>query len=126
MGWEIEPRGLEELLIQVSQRAGLPLMVTENGAAFDDAARRPDGGVDDPDRVDYIRTHIDAVERARSAGADVRVYIAWTLLDNFEWAEGYRKKFGLVEIQRNPIRRLPKTSYHWYASVVKERGSADD
>jgi beta-glucosidase len=120
MGWEIEPRGLEDLLVQTAGRApGIPLMVTENGAAFDDGKRDGDGAVDDPDRIDYLDTHIAAVERARQAGADVRAYIAWTLLDNFEWAEGYTKKFGLVEIEPDTLRRVPKASYRWYADHIR-------
>jgi beta-glucosidase len=126
MGWEIEPSGLEELLVDVSRRAaGIPLMVTENGAAFDDDKRNADDAVDDQDRLDYIRDHVDAVRRARDKGADVRVYIAWTLLDNFEWAEGYRKKFGIVEVESGSLRRVPKASYHWYASVAGNREVAD-
>jgi len=128
MGWEIEPRGLEELLVGLSHRApGLPLMVTENGAAFDDDdddddSRREDGSVDDQDRVDYLREHIAAVQRARAAGADVQAYLAWTLLDNFEWAEGYRKKFGLVEVEPETLRRVPKASYDWFAKTVHAGG----
>ena len=118
MGWEIEPRGLEELLLEVHRRTGLPLAVTENGAAFDDTVRRPDGSVDDPTRIAYLREHITAVERARAAGADVRIYVAWTLLDNFEWAHGYTKTFGLVSVDRSDGRRTPKASYHWLASVA--------
>src|SRR5215210_67283 len=98
MGWEVDASGLEELLVGVSRQfAGIPLLVTENGMALDDLDRRIDGSVDDPDRIAYLRDHIAAVQRARAAGADVQTYIAWTLMDNFEWAEGYRKKFGLVE-----------------------------
>jgi beta-glucosidase len=118
MGWEIEPRGLEELLVDVSQRTGLPLAVTENGAAFDDRERAGDGSVDDQERVAYLREHIAATERARAAGADVRVYVAWTLLDNFEWAEGYTKKFGLVEIDPDDQTRTPKASYRWFAQLA--------
>jgi beta-glucosidase len=118
MGWEVEPRGLEELLVDVSTRTGLPLMVTENGAAYDDEQRAADGSVADDDRISYIREHIAAVERARDAGADVRAYIAWTLLDNFEWAEGYTKKFGLVEIDRGDQTRTPKASYRWLAELA--------
>lgn len=123
MGWEIEPGGLEELLVSVSKRAPqLPLMVTENGAALDDAARRSDGSIDDPDRVAYLRDHIAAVQRARATGADVQGYVAWTLLDNFEWAEGYRKRFGLVEVEPETLRRLPKASYDWYAQHIHAGG----
>ena len=118
MGWEIEPRGLEELLVGVHERTGLPLVVTENGAAFGDDERRADGSVDDPARIAYLREHIAAVERARAAGADVRAYVAWTLLDNFEWAEGYTKTFGLVEVDRSDGRRTPKASFDWLAHVT--------
>ena len=118
MGWEVEPRGLEELLVDVHRRTGLPLVVTENGAAYDDTARAADGSVDDQDRIAYLREHIAAVERARAAGADVRAYVAWTLLDNFEWAEGYTKKFGLVEVDRADQHRTPKASYRWFSDLV--------
>ena len=118
MGWEIEPRGLEELLLDVHARTGLPLVVTENGAAFDDDERDASGAVSDPARVAYLREHIHAVERARAAGADVRAYIAWTLMDNFEWAEGYTKTFGLVSVDRSDGTRTPKASYRWLSSVA--------
>ncbi|MEO7980455.1 MAG: GH1 family beta-glucosidase [Sporichthyaceae bacterium] len=118
MGWEVEPRGLEELLVSTHRRTGLPLVVAENGAAYDDEVRAPDGSVDDQDRIAYLRDHVAAVERAREAGADVRAYIAWTLLDNFEWAEGYTKKFGLVEVSPDDQTRTPKASYRWYANLA--------
>jgi beta-glucosidase len=124
MGWEVEPRGLEELLLATHRRTGLPLVVTENGAAYDDERRAADGSVDDPDRIAYLRDHIAAVERARTDGADVRAYVAWTLLDNFEWAEGYTKTFGLVEVDRTDQTRTPKTSYRWYADVIHAGASA--
>jgi beta-glucosidase len=124
MGWEVEPRGLEELLVDVHRRTDLPLVVTENGAAYDDSARTEDGSVDDPDRIAYLRDHLAAVERARSAGADVRAYVAWTLLDNFEWAEGYTKKFGLVEIDPDDQHRTPKSSYRWYAERLHDDATA--
>jgi beta-glucosidase len=124
MGWEVEPRGLEELLVQVHQRTALPLVVTENGAAYDDSTRAEDGSVDDPDRIAYLRDHLAAVERARSAGADVRAYVAWTLLDNFEWAEGYTKKFGLVEVDPVDQHRTPKSSYRWYAERLHDAAAS--
>ncbi len=122
MGWEVDARGLEELLVEVHGRTGLPLVVTENGAAYDDATRAADGSVDDQDRIAYLRDHIGAVGRARDAGADVRTYVAWTLLDNFEWAEGYTKKFGLVEVEPGTLRRVPKASYDWYAQLIHAGG----
>ena len=120
MGWEVDATGLEEVLLDAARRApGLPLRVTENGAAFDDEARGEDGSVDDPDRISYFREHLAAVDRARDAGAPVVDYVAWTLLDNFEWAEGYRKKFGLVEVEPGTLDRRPKASYRWFAEHVR-------
>jgi beta-glucosidase len=124
MGWEVEPRGLEELLVATHERTHLPLVVAENGAAYADEVRAPDGSVDDQDRIAYLRDHIAAVERARTAGADVRAYVAWTLLDNFEWAEGYTKKFGLVEVSPADPTRSPKASYRWYSDLVHAGRSA--
>ncbi len=118
IGWEVDAGGLEELLVETHRRTGLPLMVTENGAAYDDSARTGDGAVDDQDRIDYLRAHVDAVHRARAHGADVRAYVLWTLLDNFEWAEGYTKSFGLVEVDRGDLTRTPKRSYRWYSDLV--------
>ena len=119
MDWEVEPRGLEELLVDTHARTGLPLVVTENGAAFPDRDRTPDGVVDDLDRIGYLRDHIAAVHKARDRGADVRGYVLWTLLDNFEWAEGYTKHFGVVHVDRDTLVRTPKASYHWYAEMVR-------
>ena len=125
MGWEVRPESLEELLVGLSRRApDLPLRVTENGAAYDDERRAPDGSVDDPDRIAYYPPHLAALDRARAAGADVRTYVAWTLLDNFEWAEGYTKKFGLVEVEAGTMRRIPKASYRWFDEHVRRAGVA--
>ncbi|MCU1589327.1 MAG: broad-specificity cellobiase [Frankiales bacterium] len=119
MGWEVDASGLEEVLLTTSRRApGLPLMVTENGSAYADATRSADGSAEDDDRIAYLRDHLAATRRARDAGADVRAYIAWTLLDNFEWAEGYTKKFGLVEVEAGTLRRIPKASYRYYAGLA--------
>jgi beta-glucosidase len=94
-------------------------MVTENGSAYADLVRGSDGSVQDDDRIAYLRDHLAATERARAAGADVRAYIAWTLLDNFEWAEGYTKKFGLIEVEDGTLRRIPKASYRYYAEAIR-------
>jgi beta-glucosidase len=119
MGWEINPGELRELLGAVSRRLpGLPLKVTENGAAFPDATHTADGAVDDGDRISYLRDHITAVEQARADGAQVDDYFAWSLLDNFEWAEGYRKTFGLVTVEAGTLRRVPKRSFHWYGERI--------
>jgi beta-glucosidase len=120
--WEISPDGLEELLVETYRRTNLPLVVTENGAAFDDLNLLPDGTVDDADRIDYLRTHLAAIDAARDAGADVRTYVLWTLMDNFEWSHGYTKHFGLVSVDRADLSRRPKRSYHWVSKLVEDRG----
>jgi beta-glucosidase len=120
IGWEVDASGLEELLVETHRRTGLPLLVTENGAAYPDD-RRVAGDervVDDQDRIAYLRDHLAATERARAAGADVRAYILWTLLDNFEWAEGYTKTFGVVHVDPDDQTRTPKASYHWLAEHI--------
>jgi beta-glucosidase len=120
MGWEVDATGLHEVLVETAKRApDMPLRVAENGAAFDDQVRGADGRVRDHDRVDYLRTHIAAVEQARADGVPVLDYVAWTLLDNFEWAEGYTKTFGLVEVEQGTLRRVPKASFDWYAERIR-------
>ncbi|MBK5307573.1 MAG: beta-glucosidase [Frankiaceae bacterium] len=119
MGWEVVPAGLEDVLVTTARRApGLPLLVTENGSAYADGTRAPDGSVQDDDRIAYLQGHLAATRRMRDAGVDVRAYIAWTLLDNFEWSYGYTKKFGLVEVEPGTLRRIPKASYRYYAQLA--------
>jgi beta-glucosidase len=120
IGWEVDAAGLEEVLVDVHRRTGLPVLVAENGAAYPDDVFVPDsaGTVDDQDRIAYLRDHIAATLRAREAGADVRAYIVWTLLDNFEWAEGYTKTFGVVHVDPRDQTRTPKASLHWLAEHI--------
>ncbi|MFI8435826.1 GH1 family beta-glucosidase [Streptomyces sp. NPDC079020] len=119
MNWSVDPEGLYDLLLDVTRdHPGLPLMVTENGAAFDDYMS-PEGRVEDPERIAYLRGHLDAVQRAVAAGADVRGYFLWSLMDNFEWAYGYSKRFGAVYVDYATQRRTPKASAHWYADVIR-------
>jgi beta-glucosidase len=120
IGWEVDETGLEQVLLDTHRRTGLPILVTENGAAYADD-RLVDGPghvVDDQDRIDYLREHLAAVERARAGGADVRAYIVWTLLDNFEWAQGYTKTFGIVHVDPADQTRTPKASYEWLARHI--------
>ncbi len=98
-------------------------MVTENGAAYADTTVLPDDSVDDADRIDYLESHLAAIDAARDAGADVRGWLVWTLMDNFEWSHGYTKTFGLVSVDRGTLRRTPKRSYHWFADLVRRRGT---
>ena len=126
MGWEVYPDGLGELLLRVHGDYGpLPLYVTENGAAFDDAANDSDF-VDDADRIGFLRDHLQVLQEARSSGADVRGYFAWSLLDNFEWAYGYAKRFGLVRVDFGSLQRTPKASYRWYQRCIASDGAELD
>jgi len=119
MGWSIDPRGMYELLMRLSRDyPELDLYVTENGAAFPDTVS-DDGAVHDPDRIAYLRQHLDAVRRAIADGAGVRGYYVWSLLDNFEWAYGYSKRFGIVHVDYATQQRTVKDSGHWYAEVVR-------
>ncbi|MFD4661419.1 GH1 family beta-glucosidase [Kitasatospora sp. NPDC058444] len=119
MGWAVDPSGLHQLLTDLARRRpDLPLMVTENGAAYVDEPDA-DGAFDDPERAAYLHAHLAAVHRALADGADVRGYFAWSLLDNFEWAYGYAKRFGLVHVDLPTQARTPKTSAGWYARVAR-------
>ncbi|KAF4409860.1 MULTISPECIES: GH1 family beta-glucosidase [Streptomyces] len=119
MGWAVDPSGLYDLLLRVkADFPGLPLMITENGAAFDDYAN-PEGEVHDPDRIAYLHGHLTAVHRAIEAGVDVRGYFLWSLMDNFEWGYGYSKRFGAVYVDYPTHRRIPKSSAGWYAKVAR-------
>ena len=118
LGWEIFPNGLRDLLVNVGRNYPVgKLYVTENGAAFPDVW---DGGdtVSDPRRVDYLRAHITACAQAIEQGAPLYGYFVWSLMDNFEWGEGYSKRFGMVYIDYPTQRRTIKESGHWYAALL--------
>jgi beta-glucosidase len=104
--WPVVPAGLTELLNRLHTDYALPMYVTESGCAY---ATSPD----DQERIAYLAGHIGAVEDARAAGADVRGYFVWSIMDNFEWAEGTSKRFGLVHVDFDTQVRTPKASYHW-------------
>ncbi|QNE78937.1 beta-glucosidase [Streptomyces finlayi] len=119
MGWAVDPSGLYDLLRDLKREfPALPLIITENGAAFDDYVD-PAGTVHDPDRIAYLRSHLSAVHRAIADGVDVRGYFLWSLLDNFEWGYGYSKRFGAVYVDYPTGRRTPKSSARWYAEVAR-------
>jgi beta-glucosidase len=118
-GWAIQPEGLKELLIWLKDQYGdLPLYVTENGAAFADYVD-PEGRVHDPERIDYLSSHFKAAEEAIGAGVDLRGYFVWSFLDNFEWADGYSQRFGLVYVDYKSQERIPKSSARFVADVAK-------
>ncbi|MDR1214610.1 MAG: beta-glucosidase [Propionibacteriaceae bacterium] len=119
MGWNQDPSGLTELLLSVHRRwPELELMVTENGSAFDDQVA-DDGSIHDRERVAYLAAHIEALGQAMAAGAPVRGYFAWSLIDNFEWACGYTKRFGLFGVDFQTQARIWKDSARWYQALVR-------
>jgi beta-glucosidase len=120
MGWTIEPAGLTDLLVRLATDYPCPMWITENGAAFDD--REHNDRVADPDRVRYLDGHLRAVHEAISRGVDVRGYLLWSLLDNFEWAEGYRKRFGIIYVDYPTQTRVLKDSARWYRGVIARNG----
>jgi beta-glucosidase len=122
MGWPVEPAGLTRLLewLRDTYPKLPPIYITENGRACDDVLT-PEGQVDDPDRVRYLERHLRAVTDAIDAGVDVRGYYCWSLMDNFEWAEGYAKRFGLVYVDYATQQRTPKASFSWFRSLIADQ-----
>ncbi|MER7492301.1 GH1 family beta-glucosidase [Streptomyces pharetrae] len=113
-GWPVVPEGLTELLTGFRDRYGdrlPPVIITENGCSYD--------GLDDQDRITYLDGHVRALHDAMTAGVDVRGYFVWSLLDNFEWAEGYARRFGLVHVDHATLARTPKASYRWFREVLR-------
>ncbi len=117
MGWEISPESHRLILERSARESRLPIYITENGSAWDDVVDA-DGAVHDPERVAYLHGHLAAVADAVDAGLDVRGYFAWSLLDNFEWAHGYAKRFGLVHVDYETQRRTVKDSGREYARII--------
>jgi beta-glucosidase len=120
MGWNIAPDGLEELLVSLSEQfPSTPLVITENGAAFDDSVE--DGRVRDVERIDYLRRHFVAAHRAIARGADLRGYLVWSLMDNFEWSFGFTKRFGIIHVDYDSLQRTVKDSGLWLSKLVREK-----
>lgn len=125
MGWEVYPKGLTELLCRMHADYTLPqVMITENGAAFTDEL--VDGKVDDIDRLNYVRDHIAATHDAIALGVPVCGYFAWSLMDNFEWASGYAKRFGLIHVNFETQERTFKQSALWYQQFLSETHSGSN
>ena len=124
LDWEVYAPGLTDILLWVKERYGnLPLYVTENGASFYDPPEAMDGTVEDPLRVHYLRAHIAAVGEAIRRGADVRGYFVWSLLDNYEWSQGYSKRFGIVHVNYANQKRTIKRSGRFYSDVIRTNGA---
>lgn len=122
MDWEVEASGIERLLHRLTDDYGArKLYVTENGSAYPDVVR-PDGTVHDPERTDYLERHLAACASAARKGVPLAGYFAWSLLDNFEWAYGYDKRFGLVHVDYKTQKRTVKGSGHRYADIIRQYG----
>ncbi|MFH9008973.1 GH1 family beta-glucosidase [Streptomyces afghaniensis] len=119
MGWPVEPVALTRLLRRLDEDYDLPpVYITENGAAYRDVVDAT-GAVPDPERIEFVDAHLGALQAAMVQGVDVRGYFCWSLLDNFEWAYGYAKRFGLVYVDYADLRRIPKASYFWYRDLMR-------
>ena len=121
MGWEASPKAHYDILLRSAKDGGLPIYITENGSAWPDSVSE-DGRVHDPQRIEYLHGHLGAVADAIEDGADIRGYFAWSLLDNFEWAYGYEKRFGLVYVDYETQQRIVKDSGHEYARIISASG----
>lgn len=120
--WPVVPDGLRELLATLRERYGdrlPPLYITENGCSYGDGPDPGTGRIEDARRIAYHEGHVRALHEAMAEGADVRGYFIWSILDNFEWAEGYRQRFGLVHVDYETLARTPKESYAWYRDLIK-------
>jgi beta-glucosidase len=121
-GWGVTPAGLTKVLLDVKERCGdLKVYVAENGCAFPDTPDE-DGTVADWGRVDYLRAHLQAALDAIKAGVNLQGYFVWSLMDNFEWAMGYGPRFGLIYVDYETGKRIPKQSAFWYSEVIKQNG----
>jgi beta-glucosidase len=126
MGWPVEPHGLTEILVRLHEEyMSAPIYVTENGCAAHDYVD-PEGEVKDEERTAFLEAHLRAAHEAMERGVDLKGYFVWSLLDNFEWAEGYSKRFGIVYIDYGTQRRIPKMSARWYSEVIRRNGLGGD
>jgi beta-glucosidase len=121
--WAITPEALYWGPRFLHERYKLPVVITENGIANPDWVNL-DGAVEDPQRIDFTRRYLRALGAAIADGVDVRGYFHWSLMDNFEWAEGYKQRFGLIHVDFESLKRTPKASYHWYQQVIASNGAS--
>ena len=121
MEWPITPDALYWAARFLTERYHLPVMVTENGMANIDFVMS-DGAVHDPQRIDFVKRYLAGLQRAVDERIPVMGYLYWSIMDNFEWAEGYDKRFGLIYVDYQTQQRIPKDSFYWYANVIKNNG----
>jgi beta-glucosidase len=120
MNWEVHAPAFYRLLTRINREYRLPpLYITENGASFNDEVSA-DGSIQDPRRQAYLREHFIQVHKAMQDGVDMRGYFVWSLMDNFEWGHGFTKRFGLIRVDYDTLKRTPKDSAKWYAGVIRE------
>ena len=118
IGWPIYADGFYKILCSITETYGeVPIYITENGACYNHEVEN--GEVHDKERIEYLKQHLTALKRAMDSGVPIRGYLVWSLLDNFEWAEGYDKRFGIVHVNFDTFERTKKDSYFWYQNVVK-------
>lgn len=118
IGWSITPEGIYWLCKFLYERYNLPIIITENGMSSHDAPS-PDGKVHDPNRIDYLHSHLENLKKAADDGVDIIGYLQWSFMDNFEWAKGYDDRFGLVYVDYNTQQRIIKDSGYWYRDYIK-------
>ncbi|NGZ77837.1 GH1 family beta-glucosidase [Saccharibacillus alkalitolerans] len=117
IGWPVESRGLYDVIHYLQKYGNIDIYITENGACINDDV--VNGKVNDTRRISYLQQHIAQIHRVIADGINLKGYMAWSLMDNFEWAEGYRMRFGLVHVDYRSLKRTPKESFYWYQNVVK-------
>ncbi|MGE0003539.1 MAG: glycoside hydrolase family 1 protein [Candidatus Izemoplasmatales bacterium] len=120
MGWEVCPESLYDLLMDLKQHYGMPIWITENGGAFPDKLEK-NGVIQDDDRLQYLRGHLQSVQKAIENQLDVRGYCVWSLFDNFEWGLGYSKRFGIIRVDYVTLQRSWKKSAYFYQKVCLSR-----
>jgi beta-glucosidase len=122
-GWPIVPDSMRDMLLRVTELYGkMPILITENGCSYYDDPPGLDGKVHDQGRVSYLKRYITSLHQAIEKGVDVKGYLAWSLMDNFEWSEGYKARFGLTYVDFKTLRRTIKDSGLFYAEVAKKNG----
>ena len=117
-GWEVYPPGIYDLLILLKKDYGVgTIFITENGCSYSDGPDK-ENKINDQKRIDYHRTHLIEIQKAINDGVDCKGYFAWSLMDNFEWAQGFSQRFGLIWVDFESLDRIPKESYHWYKNYI--------
>jgi beta-glucosidase len=118
IGWNIYPEGFYNVLTYITEQYGeVPIYITENGSCYNDEP--VDGRVKDDRRTNYLKQHLTALKRSMDSGVNIKGYITWSLLDNFEWAEGYSKRFGIVFVNYRTLERIKKDSFYWYKQTIR-------